>query len=49
MLYLLEYFKDNNNPLDFSNDKVIDFVTGEFIDPKLTENLMHSISIDKGV
>ena len=30
---LFEYFKDNVNPFDFSNEKVTNFVTAEFIDP----------------
>lgn len=44
-----EYFKDNKNPFDFSNDKVTDFMSGEFIDPELTENLIHNISIGENV
>ena len=44
-----EHFKDNHNPFDFSIEKVINFVTGKFIDPDLTENLIHSITIGDGV
>ena len=46
---LFEYFKDNNNPFGFSNDSVVNSMTGEFIDPELTENLMHSITIGEEV
>ena len=46
---LFEYFKDNNNPFDFSNDRVINFVAGKFIDPELKQNLIHSITIGDGV
>ena len=46
---LFEHFKDNHNPFDFSIEKVINFVTGKFIDPDLTENLIHSITIGDGV
>ena len=46
---LFEHFKDNHNPFDFSIEKVINFVTGKFIDPDLTENLIHSIAIGDGV
>ena len=44
-----EHFKDNHNPFDFSIEKVTNFVTGKFIDPDLTENLIHSITIGDGV
>ena len=44
-----EYFKDNNNPFDFSYDKVTNFVTAEFIDPEITENLIHRISTGEGL
>ena len=40
---------ENGNPFDFSIEKVINFVTGKFIDPDLTENLIHSITIGDGV
>ena len=46
---LFEHFKDNHNPFDFSIEKVINFVTGKFTDPDLTENLIHSITIGDGV
>ena len=46
---LFEYFKDNNNPFGFSNHSVVNSMTGEFIDPELTENLMHSITIGEEV
>ena len=46
---VFEYFKDNNNLFDFSNDKVTNFVTDEFIDSELTENLICSITIGEGV
>ena len=46
---LFEYFKDNVYPFDFSNDKVTNLMTGEFIDPELTKNLIHSITIGEGV
>ena len=45
---LFEYFKDNSNPFDFSNDKVTNFVAAEFIDPELTENLIHILQWVKG-
>ena len=45
---LFEYFKDSNNPY-FSNDRIINFITGTFIDPELAENLIHSIKIGDGV
>ena len=41
--------KDNNNHFDFSNDKVTDFVTVEFIDSELTENVIHIITMSEGV
>ena len=43
---LFEYFKDNNN---LDNDKVTNFLTDEFIDSELTENLICSITIGEGV
>ena len=46
---LFEYLKGNNNLFGFSNGRVINFVTDEFIDPELTENLIHSITIGEGV
>ena len=49
MYTLFEYFKDNNNPFDFSNDKVTNFVTVEFIDSELAENLIHIITMGEGV
>ena len=45
---LFKCFKGNNNPY-FSNDRIINFITGKFIDPELTENLIHSIKIGDGV
>ena len=42
---LFEYFKDNINPFDSSHDKVTNFVTGEVIDPGLTEDLINCITI----
>ena len=44
-----EYFKHNSNPFDFSNDKSTNFVTGEFIDPEPTENLIHITTMGEGV
>ena len=46
---LFEYFKDNNNPFDFYNDKITNFVTGEFTDSELTENLINIFTTGEGV
>ena len=45
---LFEYFKDNNNLFDFSNDKVTNFVTGEFIDPDTLSKCPVAIQFSPG-